>query len=239
VIFLCNPNNPTGYYLGRERFNQILNAATDSLVILDEAYISFTRQSWSSLELINEGNLLVIRSMTKNYSLPGLRLGYAVANREIINVLSRICPPWNVNAAAQAAGVMALKNRQPLESSLKSVYDGKRFLFEELSKTGFCCLPSETNFFLIKVKNAAEFKKKLLKKSILVRDCTSFGLPQYIRIAVNTMENNRRLVSSLREIMEEELNYARQGNNGAGYCILGRQEYTGCRSLPYLQTGRV
>ena len=141
--------------------------------------------------------------MTKDYSLAGLRLGYAVANREIIGTLSRICPPWNVNALAQQAGIIALQKEEPLESSLKSVHDGKRFLVEELGNMGFYCLPSETNFFLVKVGDAAEFKKKLLEKAILVRDCTSFGLPSYIRIATGIMENNYKLVSALREIAEE------------------------------------
>jgi histidinol-phosphate aminotransferase len=203
VIFLCNPNNPTGYYLGRERFKQILSAAKNSIVILDEAYISFIEQPFSSLELINEGNLMVVRSMTKDYSLAGLRLGYAAADCEIIDVLSRICPPWNVNAVAQAAGIMALQREEELQSSLAAINDGKRFLVRELSKLGFYCLPSETHFFLVKVGNAAEFKKKLLKKSILVRDCASFGLPSYMRIAAGTMEHNRRLVCALKEIAEE------------------------------------
>jgi histidinol-phosphate aminotransferase len=203
VIFLCNPNNPSGRYLDRESFRKILRAAADSLVILDEAYISFIKRAWLSTEMIDEGNLLVIRSMTKDYSLAGLRLGYAAANCEIIDVISRICPPWNVNAVAQATGMIALQQEEALQSSLAAINDGKRYLVRELSNSGFYCLPSETNFFLIKVGDAAEIRKKLLKKSILVRDCSSFGLPSYIRIATNTMENNRKLVSALKEIAEE------------------------------------
>jgi histidinol-phosphate aminotransferase len=203
VIFLCNPNNPTGYYLDRERFKQILKAAPDSLIVLDEAYISFVEQAWPSIGLIDEGNLLIIRSMTKDYSLAGMRLGYAVANREIIEVLNRICPPWNVNTVAQQAGIVALQNEDALQDSLEDVRAGKRYLIEEIERLGFCCLPSETNFFLVKAGDAAGLKKKLLEKSILVRDCASFGLPSYMRIAVGTMENNRKLVASLKEIAEE------------------------------------
>jgi histidinol-phosphate aminotransferase len=203
AIFLCNPNNPTGYYLDRERFMRILKAAPDSLIILDEAYISFIEQAWSSFELVNNSNLLVVRSMTKDYSLAGLRLGYAVANREIIAVMNHVRPPWNVNAIAQAAGIIALQKKDALQGSLEKIQAGKRYLIEEIEKLGFRCLPSATNFFLVRVGNAAEFRAKLLKKSILVRDCTSFGLPEYIRIAVNTMENNRRLVSIMQEMARE------------------------------------
>jgi histidinol-phosphate aminotransferase len=203
VIFLCNPNNPTGYYLDRERFKQILKAAPDSLIVLDEAYISFVDHAWSSFDFIGAGNLLVVRSMTKDYALAGLRLGYSVAGSEIIEVLSRICPPWNVNAAAQAAGIVALENEEALQGSLKVVLAGKSYLVEELDKSGFRCLPSKTNFFLVRVGDAAEFRRKLLKKSILIRDCTSFGLPGYIRIAAGTMENNRKLVAVLKEMAGE------------------------------------
>jgi histidinol-phosphate aminotransferase len=204
VVFLCNPNNPSGYYLDRERFKQILEAAPDSLIVLDEAYVSFVQDAWSSFGLINDGNLLVVCSMTKDYSLAGLRLGYAVANREIIETLNRVRPPWNVNTVAQQAGIVALQNEDALQDSLEKVRAGKRYLTEELDKMGFRCLPSETNFFLVKAGDAAEIKRKLLAKSILVRDCASFGLPGYIRIAANTMENNRRLISSLKEITGEK-----------------------------------
>lgn len=204
VVFLCNPNNPSGYYLSREHFIKILKAAPDSLIVLDEAYVSFVEDTWPSFGLINDGNLLIVRSMTKDYSLAGLRLGYAVANREIIEVMNRIRPPWNVNTVAQTAGIMALKETEALPSSLERVRAGKRYLVDELDKLGFRCLPSATNFFLVKAGNAAEIKRKLLAKSILVRDCSSFGLPEYIRIAANTMENNRRLISSLKEIAGEK-----------------------------------
>jgi histidinol-phosphate aminotransferase len=202
AIFLCNPNNPTGCYLDRDRFTHILKAAPDSLIILDEAYISFADNAWSSFEFIDKGNLLVVRSLTKDYSQAGLRLGYAVANREIIEAMNRIRPPWNVNAVAQAAGIIALRNQEPLQNSLEAVRAGKLYLVEELSGLGFRCLPSAVNFFLVKVGNAAALRRQLLKKSILVRDCTSFGLPEYIRIAASTMENNRRLVAALKEIAE-------------------------------------
>ncbi len=108
AIFLCNPNNPTGQYMSKEEVVQIMSSAQESLIILDEAYIAFTENAWASRDLINRGNLVILRSMTKDYALAGLRLGYAIAAEPIISVLKRVRPPWNVNTVAQKAGIVAL-----------------------------------------------------------------------------------------------------------------------------------
>ncbi|MFC1947221.1 pyridoxal phosphate-dependent aminotransferase [Chloroflexota bacterium] len=205
VIFLCNPNNPAGYYLKRDEFEEILSAASGSLIILDEAYISFVDHSWLSTGYIDGNNLLIVRSMTKDYALAGLRLGYAVAGEEIISVLSRICPPWNVNAIAQRAGVTALQGKEYLEKSRKLVFREKKYLVKSLEKLGFLCIPSDANFFLFKVGNADGFRKRLLgSKRILVRDCTSFGLPEYIRIASRTHNQNRKLITAIKELFDDQ-----------------------------------
>jgi histidinol-phosphate aminotransferase len=205
VIFLCNPNNPTGCYLKRDEFGEILSAATDSLVVLDEAYISFVDNAWLSTEYIDNNNLLVIRSMTKDYSIAGLRLGYALAGEEIIRALSRVCPPWNVNAIAQKAGITALQNKEYLEKSRKLVFKEKKYLVSGLVRLGYLCVPSDANYFLVKVNNAAGFRKRLLvEKRVLVRDCTSFGLPDYIRIAPRSHTQNRKLIHAIKELVDDK-----------------------------------
>ena len=205
IIFLCNPNNPTGYYLKIDEFEEILSVASESLVILDEAYISFVEQPWVSTGYIDRNNLLVVRSMTKDYALAGLRLGYAVAGEEIFSVLSRICPPWNVNVIAQRAGIVALQSREYLEKSREIVFREKKYLIRNLEKLGFVCVPSDANYFLVKVNSAAEFRKKLLVgKKILVRDCTSFGLPRYIRIAPRSHNQNRKLIAAVKEFVNDK-----------------------------------
>ena len=200
LVFIGNPNNPTGAYLSRHQFGKILDAAAGSLVVLDEAFVSFVSRRQSFLGLIDRGNLLVIRSMTKDYALAGLRLGYAAAGAGIIEVLERVRPPWSVNVVAQRAGIAALRQDGYLVKSLKMAHDGKRYLVEELGKLGFRCLPSRANFFLVEVNDAAELRRRLLAKGILVRDCTSFGLPAHIRLAPRSMKKNRRLIAALREI---------------------------------------
>lgn len=199
-VFICNPNNPTGQYLSRQEIEQALQASLQSLLILDEAYSAFTKGSWSSTELIPGGNIISVCSMTKDYALPGLRLGYAVASKEIIHTLRKVCPPWNVNAAAQKAGVVVLRDDTYLKQCEPKIRQAKRFLTGELRNMGFDVLPSETNFFLVKVGNGKKFRAGLLRHGIIVRDCASFGLPKYVRIAVLTMPECQKLIDTLKKL---------------------------------------
>jgi len=202
-IFICNPNNPTGRYLARADFMKILNACKDSLVLLDEAYVSFVDGAWSSLDMIDRNNLLVLRSMTKDYGIAGLRLGYGVARKEIIATLRRICPPWNVNVVAQEAGIAAIAKEGYLKRCQIELREAKNYLAAELSNLGLPPLPSEANFFLVEVGDAPGFRRELLKQRILIRDCTSFGLPDYIRIAPRTLPECQRLVAAIKEVKNE------------------------------------
>lgn len=199
-IFLGNPNNPTGQYLSREEIEAILTASEHCMVILDEAYIAFVPEAWSSLDLIERGNLVILRSMTKDYALAGLRLGYAVAAEPIISALRRVQPPWSVNAVAQKAGLFALKADGYLEQCKTKLREAKGFLVKELETLGLFPLPSQVNFFLVEVGEAKKFRQALLRKGILVRDCTSFGLPDYIRLAPRTIAECQKLITAIKEI---------------------------------------
>jgi histidinol-phosphate aminotransferase len=200
LIFICNPNNPTGQYLNEEEIRQILSAAQKSLVVLDEAYIRFTDNPWNSVSLIGQNNLVILRSMTKDYALAGLRLGYAIAAGPIISVLKKVKPPWNVNAPAQVAGIYALQSSDYIETCCMKIKEAKKFLVEELIKLGLMPLPSRANYFLVKVGEASAIRESLLRKGILVRDCTSFGLPEYIRLAPRALPECRHLITALIEI---------------------------------------
>jgi len=199
-IFVCNPNNPTGRYLSRVDFEKILDAGKDSMVILDEAYVSFVDNAWSSLDMIEGNNLLILRSMTKDYAMAGLRLGYGVAQEEIIANLRRICPPWNVNALAQKAGLIAIGKEGYLKQCQTELREARNYLVAKLSELGLAPLPSEANFFLVEVGDAPRFRRELLKRMILVRDCSSFGLHQYIRIAPRTLPECQKLITAIKEI---------------------------------------
>ena len=202
AIFIGNPNNPTGKYLSRQEIESILAALGRGLLVLDEAYLAFIDQSWPSLELISKGNVVILRSMTKDYALAGLRLGYAIAGGEIIDNLRRVCPPWNVNAVAQKVGAMILEDDNYLEQSKPKIREAKQFLLDELSRLGLELLPSDAHYFLVKVGNAQEFRTSLLRHGIQVRDGASLGLPEYIRIAPRTLPECQRLIDALGKLKE-------------------------------------
>ncbi|MDO8689683.1 MAG: histidinol-phosphate transaminase, partial [Dehalococcoidia bacterium] len=195
-IFLCNPNNPTGTYLSREEVKRLLDALPDGLVILDEAYLPFVNGAWRSLDLLDRGNLVVLRSLTKDFALGGLRLGYAVGPESLMDVLRRALPPWNVNAVAQEAGVLALQDPGYPERCRPAITESRDYLMAELTALGLRVLPSRTNYFLVEMEGARNFRRDLLQEGFLVRDCNSFGLPSYIRISARTLPESRRLIEA-------------------------------------------
>ena len=204
LVFLCNPNNPTGRYLNEEDVRRIARALpTNSLLLLDEAYLPFVNSQWDSLPLLGLGNVALMRSMTKDYALTALRLGYMLAPPEVVERVRMQQHSWSVNALAQAAGIAALSDEQHLIDGRKEVQVAKRHLLEELGAMGIRWAPSAANFVLVKVGDAHALRRTLMKQHhISVRDCASFGLPDYIRIGIRTLDDCKRLVSALREILE-------------------------------------
>lgn len=201
ALFLCNPNNPTGHYLGREAVARLVAALPEALVVLDEAYVSLAESPWRALDLLDRGNVLMVRSLTKDYALAGLRLGYALGREDLIAALRQVQPPWSVNAAAQAAGLAALADAGYLEVVLRRLAEAKTYLLEGLTALGLFCQPSAAPFFLVKVGHAPTLRHQLLQRGILVRDCSSFGLTQHIRLSPRSLEDCRRLLAALKEIM--------------------------------------
>jgi len=205
LVFLCNPNNPTGAYLSRAEVEEIARAVGDNgLLVLDEAYVSFTEGAWDSRPLLGLGNVVLLRSMTKDYALAGLRLGYMLAPPPILEKTSGLQPSWSVNGAAQAAGLAALETRSYLDRAREIVKESRAYLEREFSALGLAVVPSAANFLLVKVGDAASLRLKLLRKGVCVRDCTSFGLPQHIRVGVRKLGECRRLVAAVEEALAHE-----------------------------------
>lgn len=203
VTFLCNPNNPTGEYLDHQSVAQLTSAAADSLLVLDEAYVGFVSAPWSPLDLLDRG-VLVLRSLTKDYGLAGLRLGYAVGAADTIAALQKVRPPWNVNAAAQAAGIACIADVAHVATARRRLADAKEYLIHEFAKLGLRAIPSATSFFLLEVGDARSFRAALLRQGLLVRDCTSFGLPRFVRIAARTLPECERLIAAVRGLGPQE-----------------------------------
>ena len=207
LVFLCNPNNPTGIYLTQEEVRLVADAMRgDGILVLDEAYVSFVEERWDSTALLSLGNVVLLRSMTKDYALTGLRLGYMLASVDVVDRVRGFQYTWSVNAPAQAAGIAALSERDHLDRGRKAVREGKEFLRQTAESLGLDCPPASANFLLFplprEVGNATEVRRALLTRhGVCVRDCTSFGLPDYIRAGVRTMDDNRRLAGALAQVL--------------------------------------
>jgi L-threonine-O-3-phosphate decarboxylase len=199
LVFVCNPNNPTGTLLAVEAIAAWAKALPQALLVVDEAYLPFAAGAPSALTT-QAANLLVLRSMTKAHALAGVRLGYAIGHPAVIRALATVCPPWNVNALAQAAGLAALADQTHLRQSLAQLAPAKTALVQGLQALGLAPLPSATHFFLMQVAQATALRQALLRYGILVRDCTSFGLPEYIRVATRRPEENARLLAALARV---------------------------------------
>lgn len=199
LVFLCNPNNPTGVYLREDEVSRIADAAEQagSLLVLDEAYLGFVAQPWDSLPLLARDNVLLVRSMTKDYALTGLRLGYALAPAPVIARLRAFQPDWSVNSLAQAAGAAALADGAYLPRARAAVFAAKGWLAAELARLGYPPEPAEANFLLLRVGDAARWRAALLRHGVVVRDCASFGLPEYLRIGIRPMDDCRRLAEAV------------------------------------------
>ena len=208
IIFFCNPNNPTGEILSKKNMEQIVKAAQkkSSLVFVDETFIELVPDSNPTLvkSIKSYDNLFILRSFTKSFGLAGLRIGYGLGSKKTIEILQRIKIPWNVNYIAQTAASAALCYSNFLEKSRENIKKENLFLMNSLSKLEWLsCFNSSTNFILIKTKiNSKILQKKLLKKNILVRDCSTFcGLDEnYIRIAIKNRNQNKLLMKALGEI---------------------------------------
>ena len=205
LVFLCNPNNPTGVYLGKAEVSALARSVAQAggLLVVDEAYLSFVEERWDGLALLEgdgQDNVVILRSMTKDYALTGLRLGYGLAAPEVTARLSRFQPDWSVNGLAQAAGLVALADTGYLTAARKAVNSTKSYLTAALTGLGFGVLPAAANFLLVEVGDGGEWRDKLMRRGIFVRDCASFGLADCIRIGIRPQADCQRLVEVMAKL---------------------------------------
>jgi len=199
MIFLCSPNNPTGEIIKKEYILEIVQNF-NGLVIIDEAYIDFSdEKSWLE-EIKNYPNLIVIQTLSKAFGLAGIRLGILYANEEILAVLNKIKPPYNINQLTQEKALEILNDYDKIKLSTKTILNQKQYLEKALQKLPFIekIYPSDANFILIKVDNATERYNELIKKGIVIRNRTNDDLCENcLRITVGTKEENEKLISLL------------------------------------------
>ncbi|MEW6102564.1 MAG: threonine-phosphate decarboxylase [bacterium] len=203
IAFVCNPNNPTGNLLIKNK-----ELGYQGLIVIDEAFMDFLIDEekhsfvWNS---VSNKNIIVLRTLTKFFSIPGLRIGYLVGERDLIGLLKKHQPPWNINVFAQIVGEIILKNKDYVIGVRKFIEQERDFLFAQLRKIkGLKPFPSCTNFFLIKIESGITSKflrEELIKKGILIRDCSNFRnlSDKYIRVSIRSSKENLILIEKLKE----------------------------------------
>ncbi len=207
LVFVCNPNNPTGTIVTAAELEGFMERVPDHvLAVLDEAYHEFvdSNEFPDCLRYIRAGrkNVLVMRTFSKIYGLAGARLGFAIADPEVLAPLNKIKEPFAVNRVAQEAGVAALADDRFLQETVWANREGRLFLYREFKRLGLFCVESHTNFVLVKIgPNAHQVIRRLLEKGIIIRPCAGYDLPEFARITVGSPAQNTRLITALEEAL--------------------------------------
>ena len=209
MVFICNPNNPTGTVITREKFEAFLHDLPAGIVVvIDEAYIEFVTDPdcVRGIDYLQEDSpLVVLRTFSKAYGLAGLRIGYAAMPAELSGYIHRVRQPFNAALPAQAAAAAALEDDAFLQQTLQTVHAGLETLHRSLGKAGIAYFPTQANFFLIHVgRSADEVFEQMLRKGVIIRSMTSYGYPDMIRVNVGLPHENQRLVKALCEVLGVE-----------------------------------
>jgi histidinol-phosphate aminotransferase len=203
IIWICSPNNPTGNSINRQDIEMVLNNF-NGIVVIDEAYINFSRQKSFVQELPEYPNLVVLQTFSKAWGLAGLRLGLAFAAADIIQVMNKVKPPYNISQVAQELVLQALKEVEQVNDMITELVSMRDALSEVLAQMPVAekVYPSDANFILVKIKEARKVYEFLLSKSIVVRDRSNVLLcNDCLRITIGTEQENTALVDALIEWM--------------------------------------
>lgn len=199
-LYLGHPNNPTGVASDRNAILQLARENPDTLVLLDESFLSLSHLHEELQVPRSAPNLLRLRSLTKDHGLAGVRLGYLLGSAEHVRRLRKQQAPWAVNAYAQNAGLATLSDQDHVTSSRAFLLELLPQLCAGLHELGYECIPSTTLFAVAHVKRAKQVTEACLARGILVRDCSSFGLPEYIRVCARPKADQERLLQVLSEL---------------------------------------
>ena len=208
MVFFCNPNNPTGVLTEVDFLRKLADKCAEShaLFVVDECFLDFVREPGRHTMkpwLDAYDNLFLLKAFTKKYAMPGIRLGYGLcSNGELLAQMRAVMQPWNVSAAAQAAGIAALKEKEYVRATMKKIAGEREYLLEKLKETGVLVYCSSANYIFFKANKG--LWKECLDDGISIRDCGNYeGLDErFYRVAVRTRKENDRLLKTLREIME-------------------------------------
>ena len=206
MIFLTNPNNPTGSCFFENDFYKFIKKVPDDVIIIvDEAYIEFVRDKrvFNSLENpLFDPRIVCLRTFSKAYGLAGFRVGYGIMDTKIAEILHRIRQPFNVNSLAQVAAAAALDDKEFLEKTITETHAGLDFLRAELEKMDLEVLPTQANFFMVDVKRSASLVfEKMLKHGVIVRSMKSYGFETCIRVSTGLARENAAFINALKDVL--------------------------------------
>lgn len=207
LVFIANPDNPTGTYVTKKEFSAFLrDLPSDVIVFMDEAYYEFVEAGDypQTLPQVRDRSLIVTRTFSKAYGLAGLRVGYGIAQPPMIAAMEAVREPFNVNSLAQVAATAALEDTQFLSRTLRTIREGRRYLTSELDALHVRHVPSATNFILIELgPGAAEIAQQLLERGVIVREMSGWKLSGCIRVTIGTMTENRRFMQALKQCLTQ------------------------------------
>jgi len=208
LIFLDNPNNPTGSVFGKAEFEEFLAQVPNHVVVvLDEAYVDFVdsgKQLDARSYLDSETPVVALRTFSKAYGLAGLRVGYGLMSNQVADILHRVRAPFNVNLLAQVGAIAALQDDEHYSKTMAMTQNGIAWLTESINKMGVTPYPTNTNFFLVDLKvDGKYFYDAMLRKGVIVRPMNAYGYPEFIRITVGTEQENNRLTHAMEETLAE------------------------------------
>ncbi|MGC2166078.1 MAG: histidinol-phosphate transaminase [Gallionella sp.] len=208
LIFIANPNNPTGTFLTGEALHRFLLALPRNiLVVLDEAYNEFLPEDcrYDSVKWLSEfPNLLISRTFSKAYGLASLRVGYALGNAQVIAMLNRVRQPFNVNSIAQAAAVAAFQDGEFVRRTFENNLRGMRQIVQALTAMGLEYIPSYGNFVSFRIRNAAHTYGRLLELGVIVRPIANYDMPDWLRVSIGLESENEKFLSALKQTLGEQ-----------------------------------
>jgi len=206
VIFISNPNNPTGTYILKKELVEFFKKVPDHVIIVvDEAYNEFVDidEEITLYEYIYKKPIVIMRTFSKAYGLSGLRIGYGIAIKKCIDYLNRVRQPFNVNMLAQEAALAALKDDKHIQKVKNLISDQKMYMYSELEKLNLKFIKSQTNFILIDVeKNSYKIYNNMLKHGIIVRPMNEYNLNNFIRVTIGTTEENKKFIKLLSKFIK-------------------------------------
>ena len=206
LVFIANPNNPTGTYVAANEIYGFLQAIPDNvIVVLDEAYVEYGDNEQNSIDWLKEfPNLIICRTFSKAYGLAGLRVGFALSSPEIADLLNRLRRPFNVNHLAMSAAIAALGDEDYLQRAKQVNAEGMQQYIEGFNKLGLSYIPSKANFICVDVAtHAADIYEKLLQQGVIVRPVAGYGLPTHLRISIGLEHENQRCLEALENSLAE------------------------------------